>query len=70
MGSFVNKLRGIFSRKSVSPEDAAEAQRLRAEMDNVRLSQTKGAGSAGQNYQSGRGHADGRASDVLREHRQ
>jgi len=30
-------------------------RRLRAELDNVRLSQGKGAGSAGQNYQSGRG---------------
>ena len=55
MGSLLNKLRGMFHRTPVSPEDAAEAQRLRAEMENVRLSQTKGAGSAGQNYQSGRG---------------
>jgi len=55
MGSLVDKLRGLLHRKPVSPEDAAQAQRLRAEMDNVRLSQSKGAGSAGQNYQSGRG---------------
>ena len=41
MGSFVDKLRGLMHRKPSSPEDAAEAQRLRAEMDNVRRATQK-----------------------------
>ena len=55
MSTFLEKLRGLFRRTPSSPEDAAEAARLRDEMKTVRLSQTRGAGSAGQNYQSGRG---------------
>jgi len=41
--------------RTASAEEVAEAQRLRDDMQNVRLSQTRGAGSAGANYQSGRG---------------
>jgi hypothetical protein len=41
-----------------TPEDIAaeqESAHMRDEMETIRLSQTRGAGSAGQNYQSGRG---------------
>ena len=31
-----------------------EAERIRDQVETTRLSQTRGAGSAGQNYQSGR----------------
>jgi hypothetical protein len=48
-------VRGLWRREPKSPEELAEAARLQDEQQNVRLSQTRGAGSAGQNYQSGRG---------------
>jgi hypothetical protein len=41
-----------------TPEDIAAQQdsaSARDEIETIRLSQTRGAGSAGQNYQSGRG---------------
>jgi hypothetical protein len=55
MSDFLKRLRGLFARKPASPEELVEAERARDELQNVRLSQTGGAGSAGQNYQSGRG---------------
>jgi hypothetical protein len=54
MSELLKKLRGLFARKQQSAEAAAEAARVRDEIETVRLSQTRGAGSAGQNYQSGR----------------
>jgi hypothetical protein len=55
MGGVWEKVRGLWRREPKSPEELAEAARLQDEQQNVRLSQTRGAGSAGQNYQSGRG---------------
>ncbi len=55
MSGLWEKMRGLWKREPKSPEQLAEAARLQDEMQSVRLSQTRGAGSAGQNYQSGRG---------------
>jgi hypothetical protein len=55
MSELLKKLRGLFSRKPADPESLAEAERARDEVESVRLSQSAGAGSAGANYQSGRG---------------
>jgi hypothetical protein len=55
MSKLLEKLRGLVVREPKSTEEAAEAARLREEQLTIRLSQTRGAGSAGQNYQSGRG---------------
>ena len=44
-------------RRSGTPDDLAaqyESEQIRDELETIRLSQTRGAGSAGQNYQSGR----------------
>jgi len=41
--------------RTTTAEELAEAQRVQDEMQKVRLSQARGAGSAGANYQSGRG---------------
>jgi hypothetical protein len=46
----------LLRRRQPAPEDraaAAEAKRLRDQMETIRASQN--AGSAGENYQSGRG---------------
>jgi hypothetical protein len=56
MGDLLKKLRGLFARGPKSPEDIAadaEARRVQDQVLDVRLSQR--AGSAGENYQSGRG---------------
>jgi hypothetical protein len=56
MSRLANKVRTLFSREPKSPEDiaaAAEAKRLRDQAVDIKLSQQ--AGSAGENYQSGRG---------------
>jgi hypothetical protein len=55
MSKVWHRVRGLWRREPRSPEQLAEAARLQDEVQNVRLSQTRGAGSAGQNYQSGRG---------------
>ncbi len=54
----MKKLRGLLGREPRSSEEIAEAERLRDEVETIRLSQTRGAGSAGQNYQSGRGSGE------------
>jgi hypothetical protein len=51
MGIF-RKLRDALKPKPASPEELAEAQRLRGELETQRLSQRS---QAGQNYESGRG---------------
>jgi hypothetical protein len=51
----LQKFRDLFRREPPSPEDleeAAESQRLRDELETIRLSQRS---TAGENYQSGRG---------------
>lgn len=55
MSGLWERMRGLWKRDPKSSEQLAEAARLQDEMQSVRLSQTRGAGSAGQNYQSGRG---------------
>jgi hypothetical protein len=53
--SLLQQLRDALRRSPPTAEDleaAAEAQRLRAEMETIRLSQRS---AAGENYQSGRG---------------
>ena len=53
--SILQKLRDVFRRSPPSPDDveaAAESQRLRDELETIRLSQRS---TAGENYQSGRG---------------
>jgi hypothetical protein len=53
--SLLQQLRDALRRSPPTAEDleaAAEAQRLRAEMETIRLSQRS---TAGENYQSGRG---------------
>ena len=51
------RLLSRFRRPADDDELAAkhEAERIRDQVETTRLSQTRGAGSAGQNYQSGRG---------------
>jgi hypothetical protein len=51
--SILAKLKQLFQGKPMSPEDAEEARRLRDQMETARLSQR--SGSAGENYESGRG---------------
>jgi hypothetical protein len=56
MSRLTDKVRALFSREPKSPEDIAaeaEAKRLRDQAVDIKLSQR--AGSAGENYQSGRG---------------
>jgi hypothetical protein len=56
MPALLGKLRGLFRREPKSPEDIAaeaEAKRVQDLVQDTRLSQR--AGSAGENYQSGRG---------------
>jgi hypothetical protein len=56
MSDLLKKLRGLFAREPMSADDIAadaEAKRVQDQVQDVRLSQR--AGSAGENYQSGRG---------------
>jgi hypothetical protein len=56
MSRLTDKVRALFSRAPKSPEDIAaeaEAKRVRDQAVDIKLSQR--AGSAGENYQSGRG---------------
>lgn len=52
------RLLARFRRPNDNDDDLAarhEAERIRDQVETTRLSQTLGAGSAGQNYESGRG---------------